>query len=99
MSRNGVIGITFNSRPNNEKSNFYTLRILYFEAISVYFATMKNCLVHTIDMDDVELVSIIDELPLWSAPFGLKLLETIRIRLHINMLDIEFTINISNIMI
>ncbi|MEO6168894.1 MAG: class I SAM-dependent methyltransferase, partial [Chitinophagales bacterium] len=31
-----------------------------------------------------------DELPLWSAPFGLKLLETIRMNAHSKMLDIGF---------
>ncbi len=29
-----------------------------------------------------------DDLPLWSAPFGLTLLDTIRMRTHINVLDI-----------
>ncbi|HTX88990.1 MAG TPA: class I SAM-dependent methyltransferase, partial [Bacteroidales bacterium] len=29
-----------------------------------------------------------DELPLWSAPFGLTLLETVRLRKNINILDI-----------
>ena len=33
---------------------------------------MKDYLKHTFSSDDVELVSIIDELPLWSAPFGLR---------------------------
>ena len=31
---------------------------------------------------------IYDELPLWSAPFGLPLLDTIRLRKGINILDI-----------
>jgi len=31
---------------------------------------------------------VYDELPLWSAPFGLTLLDTIRMRSHINVLDI-----------
>ena len=37
---------------------------------------------------DQEMVSVLDELPLWSAPFGLKLLETIKLRPNINVLDI-----------
>lgn len=35
-----------------------------------------------------ELVSILDELPLWSAPFGLKLLEIVKYRPNINILDV-----------
>lgn len=42
------------------------------------------------DFNDKDFVSIIDELPLWSAPFGLKLLETIKLRPNINVLDIGF---------
>jgi arsenite methyltransferase len=34
------------------------------------------------------LTSAYDELPLWSAPFGLTLLDTIRMKTHINVLDI-----------
>ena len=37
---------------------------------------------------DPEMVSVMDELPLWSAPFGLKLLETIRLKPNIYVLDI-----------
>ena len=32
---------------------------------------MKEYLFHTFDRNNPNLVSIIDELPLWSAPFGL----------------------------
>jgi len=39
-------------------------------------------------MDDFDLVSIIDELPLWSAPFGFKLLDMIELKPGINALDI-----------
>ena len=42
------------------------------------------------NLNDRDTVSIIDELPLWSAPFGLKLLDTIRLRQHITALDIGF---------
>lgn len=49
---------------------------------------MKNYLHHTFDNDDPELISIIDELPLWSAPFGLKLLDCVKLKPNINVLDI-----------
>jgi arsenite methyltransferase len=37
-----------------------------------------------------ELTAIYDELPLWSAPFGLKLLEEVRLKKNIKVLDIGF---------
>jgi ubiquinone/menaquinone biosynthesis C-methylase UbiE len=40
------------------------------------------------NLDNPELVSVIDDLPLWSAPFGLKLLETVKLKQNINALDI-----------
>jgi ubiquinone/menaquinone biosynthesis C-methylase UbiE len=40
------------------------------------------------DLNDKETVSVIDELPLWSAAFGLKLLEKINYRKNITALDI-----------
>lgn len=40
------------------------------------------------DVDDPEVVSAIDDTPLWSAPFGLKLLEVVRLRKHIRALDV-----------
>jgi ubiquinone/menaquinone biosynthesis C-methylase UbiE len=39
---------------------------------------------------DKELISIIDELPLWSAPFGLSLLEKVKIGRNLSVLDIGF---------
>ena len=42
------------------------------------------------DLNDKDTVSIIDELPLWSAPFGLKLLDAIKLRSNITALDIGF---------
>ena len=41
-----------------------------------------------VNPDDEKLISAIDELPLWSAPFGLKLLNTITMRSNSNILDI-----------
>ena len=40
------------------------------------------------DFGDSDLVSIYDDLPLWSASFGLKLLERVRIGTNLNVLDI-----------
>jgi arsenite methyltransferase len=49
---------------------------------------MHNYLKTNYDLNDVELVSVIDELPLWSAPFGLRLLEKIKYKKNITALDI-----------
>ncbi|MBD3180464.1 MAG: methyltransferase domain-containing protein [Candidatus Latescibacteria bacterium] len=40
------------------------------------------------DLTDPELVSAIDDLPIWSAPFGMKILEVVDLRRGINVLDI-----------
>ena len=42
------------------------------------------------NLDDENIVSIVDELSLWSAPFGLKLLDTILLKKNISVLDIGF---------
>jgi ubiquinone/menaquinone biosynthesis C-methylase UbiE len=44
----------------------------------------------TFNFSDKEFVSVIDELPLWSAPFGLKLLDAIILKPNITALDIGF---------
>jgi len=49
---------------------------------------LKKYLTHSFNTDDAELISVIDELPLWSAPFGLKLLDTIKLSHNIKALDI-----------
>lgn len=49
---------------------------------------MKNYLNHSFNPDDPDLISVIDELPLWSAPFGLSLLDTINLKPDINALDV-----------
>ena len=51
---------------------------------------MKNYLNREYDLNSNELVELIDELPLWSAPFGLKLLDNIRYCKNITALDIGF---------
>jgi SAM-dependent methyltransferase len=40
------------------------------------------------DINDPDVVSVIDDTPLWSAPFGLRLLEVVRMRRNIRALDI-----------
>ncbi|MGE5352255.1 MAG: class I SAM-dependent methyltransferase [Acidobacteriota bacterium] len=51
---------------------------------------MRNYLPSQFDYNNPDSVSIIDELPLWSAPFGLKLLEAIKIKPGLTVLDIGF---------
>jgi arsenite methyltransferase len=40
------------------------------------------------DLTDPATVALYDELPLWSAPFGLVLLETVRLRAGLTVLDV-----------
>ena len=49
---------------------------------------MKDYLSHSFNEDDFDLVSVIDELPLWSAPFGLDLLEVVKLKPNLTALDI-----------
>jgi len=49
---------------------------------------MKEYLKLFVDTKDPDLISAIDELPLWSAPFGLKLLNTIELKKNIKALDL-----------
>src|SRR6185503_18794171 len=42
------------------------------------------------DPDDPAVVSAFDELPLWSAPFGLRLLETVRLAPGLTVVDVGF---------
>jgi ubiquinone/menaquinone biosynthesis C-methylase UbiE len=49
---------------------------------------MEEYLKTSYDLNDKELISVIDELPLWSAPFGLKILERINYKKNITALDI-----------
>lgn len=49
---------------------------------------MINFIKTNYDLSDKETVSVIDELPLWSAPFGLGLLEKIKYKKNITALDI-----------
>ena len=40
------------------------------------------------DLNDPGIISVIDDLPLWSAPFGLKLLDEVKYRKNIKVLDV-----------
>ena len=51
---------------------------------------MKEYLTNKSNIFDKELISIIDELPLWAAPFGLSLLDKIKIGKKLTVLDIGF---------
>jgi len=42
----------------------------------------------SVDTSDTTVISCIDELHLWSAPFGLSLLETVKFQKNIEILDI-----------
>ena len=47
-----------------------------------------SLLTQMIDLNNPDVVSVFDELPLWSAPFGLKLLDTVTLRPNMRVLDI-----------
>ena len=49
---------------------------------------MQDYLAFSIDLEDAEVVSAYDELPLWSAMFGLLLLAHIPLRRHTTVLDV-----------
>ncbi len=49
---------------------------------------MKQYLQARPDIENSDFISCIDELPLWSAPFGLSLLEKVEMRKNMNVLDI-----------
>jgi ubiquinone/menaquinone biosynthesis C-methylase UbiE len=51
---------------------------------------MKEYLKNQLDWKDPELVSVTDEIPLWSAPFGLMLLDRVPLKPGINVLDVGF---------
>ncbi|MFC2083675.1 class I SAM-dependent methyltransferase [Bacteroidota bacterium] len=49
---------------------------------------MKEYLTQEVNTGDPKLVSVIDDLPLWSAPFGMKLLEIVELKKNITALDV-----------
>jgi SAM-dependent methyltransferase len=48
---------------------------------------VKRYLNQQVDTEDCELLSVIDDIPLWSAPFGLALLNTIKLAKGVSVLD------------
>lgn len=51
---------------------------------------MTNYLKTDWDYNSKELVEVYDELPIWAAPFGLKLLGSIKYKRGIHAIDIGF---------
>ena len=51
---------------------------------------MKQYLKTDWDFSSEKLVEVFDELPLWSAPFGLKLLDGVKYRKGLKVVDIGF---------
>ena len=51
---------------------------------------MKNYLITDFDLNSEKLIEVYDELPLWGAPFGLKLIDKVVLRKGITALDIGF---------
>ena len=49
---------------------------------------MQDYLAFRLDLEDAEVVSAYDELPLWSAMFGLLLLAHLPLRRHTTVLDV-----------
>jgi arsenite methyltransferase len=49
---------------------------------------MKGSLSTSYNLNNAELLSIVDDMPLWSAPFGLRLLDVVRYRKNIQVLDV-----------
>lgn len=45
---------------------------------------------HEFDLNDPNIVSVYDDLSLWAAPFGLRLLDSISLKKNINVLDVGF---------
>ncbi len=49
---------------------------------------MKEYLKLDFNTEDPDLISVIDDLPMWSAPFGLKLLDVIELKTNLKALDL-----------
>jgi arsenite methyltransferase len=61
---------------------------MYYAFIELNLKTMKKYLSASFDLD--KMANVLDELPIWSAPFGLKLLDYIDYKPDISVLDIGF---------
>lgn len=51
---------------------------------------MTNYLNNTYNLNSDDLIEVLDEMPFWSAPFGLELLNNLTLKKHISILDIGF---------
>lgn len=51
---------------------------------------MEHYLNASYNLEDPSLISVIDELPIWAAPFGLQLLDSIQMKPCMRVLDIGF---------
>jgi len=51
---------------------------------------MTDYLKNEYDLDDPSIVSVLDECYYWSAPFGIRLLDTVRYKNNIRALDVGF---------
>lgn len=51
---------------------------------------MTHCLNGGLDLNSAEVINVLDEVPFWSAPFGIKLLEQVGLKPGITALDIGF---------
>jgi arsenite methyltransferase len=60
------------------------------KAVSKDMSKKLDYLDTSIDWNDPDIVSSMDELPLWSAPFGLILLENFKIKPEMTVLDVSF---------
>lgn len=49
---------------------------------------MLKSLTKNIDVNNTDVISALDDMPLWSAPFGLKLLDAVRMKKNIKVLDV-----------
>lgn len=49
---------------------------------------MRDYLIRTFELNDPRLASALDEAPFWSVPFGMMMLERVRMRPKMNVLDI-----------
>lgn len=56
----------------------------------IFLKMMRKYLDTRVDFDSPKFAELLDELPLWAAPFGLKLLENIKIKRNSTILDIGF---------
>ncbi len=73
-------------RKNIEKrTSFLSLTVL-----TPNYQKMKEIQIPEFNLNSDKLVEVIDEIPLWSAPFGLKLIDSIPFKREQTVLDIGF---------